>query len=158
MVRDNDSKLHVILMQGVAGSGKTTEAHRRAEIFEKETGQKPEIVSADQFFDKIGGYARARVSEAFSYCLREYIECLQDEVPLVIVDNPNTSMSEIGPYGTIARAYDYRVTLVRTVCPLQLAAERSAHNIPYSVVEIQNAKIAKFVPPREWHFETVSTA
>lgn len=156
MPRDNDSKLHVIFMQGTAGSGKSTEARRRAEAYEKETGEKAEIVSADQFFDKIGGYVRARASEAFSYCLREYIECLQDEVPLVIVDNPNTSMSEIGPYGTIARAYGYKVTLVRTVCPLQLAVDRSTHNVPHAVVELQNSKIAKFVPPREWHFETVS--
>lgn len=147
----------VILMQGIQGSGKTTWARLKAEAFKQTTGITPEIVSADAFFEQIGGFIPARLQEAHNYSLRVYIEALQDEVPLVIVDNTNTTMGEAGPYGTIARAYGYRVNLVRTVCPLQIAVDRCIHHVPRFKVEQAASRIEKFVPPREWRFETVST-
>lgn len=112
-----------IVMRGVPGSGKSTEASRLYDQAIAE-GRTAVIHSTDNFFmvegvyvfnqDKIGQHHRSN-QEAARQSMRQGINT-------VIIDNTNTTAKEIFPYLEMAFDRDYEVEFAEPSSPWWLAA------------------------------------
>jgi tRNA uridine 5-carbamoylmethylation protein Kti12 len=140
----------VIILQGVPGSGKTSFASERIAASHAQV----KVVSADHFFERIGGGKYAfdpmRLSEAHGECFREFIAALQGGVEMVIVDNTNTRVEEISPYVLGAQAYGYEFEVLRVLCDPKVAAARNQHGVPEGAVRAMADRIAKCNLPPWW--------
>ena len=142
----------VIIMRGCSGSGKSTWAKK----FKEEQDLEVVIVSADNYwFDAEGNYNfnPARLGEAHAYCYKTFVENLEQRVPIVIVDNTNTTLAEIAPYLTHAQYHGYKVEIVRCTCPYETAAQRNVHGVPAKTVESMYKRMQNL--PRHWPKEEV---
>ena len=109
----------LILMQGASGSGKSTIAAFLTSHLHR-IGVPVEICSADSYMcdeDENGRteyhFDPKRLPECHAIC-REMVEfLLQDTKNAVIVDNTNTTKSEVQPYLDMAKKYGHKVQVVR---------------------------------------------
>ena len=127
--------MHVIIMQGLPGSGKSLFAKNYA----KDRGENHHdpIVSADQFFSALGHFDPKRLPEAHSFCMVEYIRHLRSKSPLVIVDNTNTQRWEHRPYRSLAYAMGFKYNIVNLFdAGLEdgQLAKRNLHGVPEETV------------------------
>ena len=145
--------MHVVIMSGVSGSGKSTEVARLLR------DEKSKVVSADDFFVVKGEYKfnPSLLGEAHGSCLRRFIAYakfgLHEDHDLreitIIVDNTNTTTEEIAPYVAIAQAYMAEsIELVTVFCDVDVAAGRNRHDVSLNVIEAQYRRImARKIPP-----------
>lgn len=141
-------KRSVTILCGCSGSGKSTYSRLFADPF---------IVSADRYFidaERTYNFDPSKLSEAHAHCLRQYVEALQDTFTHhIIVDNTNTSVSEIAPYAALAQAYSYygwELEIVWVKCDIETAAARNVHGVPAQTVARQADRLArtwKELPP-----------
>ena len=128
--------MKVIVMSGISGSGKSTYAKRVVSETEpsmkfrdgERYGDYAIIVSADDHFINNAGeyqFDASMLAEAHNECFRDFIEALQSEVGLVIVDNTNCSSEEIAPYMLGASAYGYEAEIVTIRCDGRIASKHS---------------------------------
>jgi len=142
----------VIIMQGVAGSGKST--------YIKNNFPNSTVVSADHFFiNTITGvyeFNRELLAEAHGQCLIKFIETVNagnNDTPgngLIVVDNTNCTVAEIAPYAAIALAYRCKLKIIYLEVDLKVAAARNLHGVEESQIAIMAEKIeksAKDLPP-----------
>lgn len=125
-----------ILMVGVSGSGKSTFAARE---YPNAT-----VVSADHYFLDDSGVYRfdgSKLGEAHGACLRGFVTAVTGGVPCVVVDNTNTTLVELAPYVSVARAYGYGVEVVRVRCYAKVAASRNTHGVPLAAVRGMEERI-----------------
>lgn len=143
----------VIILQGTSGSGKSTYAERLMHAFVAQGGGSAVIVSTDHFFTKTGTYQfdSNKLGEAHAACFRHFIEALQSGVKLVIVDNTNTRATEIAPYMLGAAAYGYTAVIHRLNCDPAVAAARTIHRVPTSIVTSMSRRIRSERLPPYWH-------
>ena len=151
----------VIVMSGVSGSGKSTYIER---ILPKGNFK---IVSADYYFTNLDGiytFNPAELSKAHAACFRNFIAALESLVPLVIVDNTNTTSEEIAPYMLGAAAFNYEAEIItlgvrktsNDVFDIfyKQCAERNTHEVSITTIRAQQARITnRRLPP--WWKETV---
>lgn len=140
-------KFKVVLMRGVPGSGKST--HR------KQCFPDALVCSADDFFvgeDGVYRFDRRKIGQAHQECQRKFKQALKDRVPLVVVDNTNTMLKEMKPYVQAAKHRGYRVECVRVDTPVEVAAARNTHGVPFEAVKRMAERMADV--PKEWN-ETV---
>jgi predicted kinase len=137
------SKPTVWIMQGVSGAGKSSTVPSNAAI-----------VSADTFFvdpyTKQYNFNPSKLGEAHGRCLREFVTVLLNKEPFVVVDNTNTTVSEVAPYYALAQAYGYDAVIVHIDADVGEAAARNTHGVPYTGVKAQHDRIAQFseqMPP-----------
>lgn len=137
----------VLLMRGLPGSGKSTEARQWADLV---TGTR--IFSADDYM-----YANGRafnpmlIEDCQEQCRADFEKALQGHTPLVIVDNTNTKLSSLRPYVKLIEAYAYNFTVVQFHVKPQVALERNIHGVPFPTLE-RMAKHMWFEKlPAEWH-------
>ena len=151
----------IVILRGISGSGKSTYAKKLESQVVKEGGE-PYRVSADQYFLSGGGYAfdPAKLPEAHNSCLRRYMAGANDiyrelgHIDLIIVDNTNTQLWEMAPYVAIAEAYNIPYEIVHVVCPVEVALERNAHNVPEDTLRKQADRFEEPLP--WWNSKTVS--
>lgn len=163
--------MHVVIMSGSSGSGKDTYIKQRfPHAFKKlsapmideliDDGASLQLVcSADHYFEKSGSYKfdASKLNEAHSECLRDYIDYVQygfenQNDSIVIVNNTNTTVEEIAPYYSIAKAYGATVELVTLVINPEKAAARNVHNVPLASCQAMHKRInARKLPPF-WKF------
>ena len=142
--------MRVMIMRGIAGSGKSTFAFKNA----------PEgmfLVSADTYMvDENGHYqfSSAKLPGAHRRCLRAFLDHIQ-EGHSVVVDNTNTTCAELAPYVAIAQAYDYDVEIVTLVCDPKVAYERNTHDVPAHTVFEQDRKLRNEQLPPWWRHTVV---
>jgi predicted ABC-type ATPase len=147
----------VIIMSGASGSGKSTWAKRRSE----QSRLRNAIVSADDYFTVDGVYRfdASRLGEAHANCFRQFMACLQDhDCGLVIVDNTNTTTTEIAPYMLAAEAFGWapRIVTVRAVgLDAAALARRNTHGVPERTIALQLGRIAAREFPRHWYASVV---
>ena len=117
----------VLIMRGVSGSGKSTFTKRHPDAV---------IVSADHFFDRIGGYDKALIKEAHRECYSNYIQALDAGTPKVIVDNTHIEAWEISPLIAYAeyKGYEYQIVEIPLPDPdlsiaAKICAERNLHGV-----------------------------
>lgn len=130
------------ILCGISGSGKSS--------FARENYPDAMVVSADNFFVRPDGtyaFDVARLSEAHATCLRRWIDFLRAGCD-VVCDNTNTTTEELAPYVATALAYGADVEVIVLDCPVDVAAARNVHGVPYNVVAAQAARLAKLTPPR----------
>jgi predicted kinase len=132
------------ILSGASGSGKSTWI--KSQIFRSAT----KVVSADSFFMKDGIYNfdPKLLSVAHGKCLRDFIEAVQEAIPVVVVDNTNTTTEEIAPYYSIAKAFEYKVYLVTLQSSFQ-----NVHNVQPGTVEGMRKRISERRIPRFWDLE-----
>lgn len=150
-----------VILSGPSGAGKSTwveEEYHNSQCL---------VVSADHFFMADGAYKfnPAMLSQAHNACLRKFIEACQAgaqeaeknlESPVVVVDNTNTTVEEIAPYYSVAKAYGYDVELVTFQLPVELAAKRNTHGVPFQSVQAMADRIKARVIPRFWNLKQIN--
>lgn len=145
--------MKVTILCGVSGSGKST-------YIEKIQGDK-KVFSADSYFMEDGkwyNFDPKNLSKAHAWCLREYTrEVSQSDAPCnIVVDNTNTTVSEVAPYAALAQAYGHELEIVIIKPPkrrdaLEKIAGRNVHGVPKHVVEAQYRRLSvlrRSLPPR----------
>lgn len=138
----------VIIMSGVSGSGKSTQAMK---AFKGEFGRATTIavVSADTFFMKGGVYNfdPSKLSLAHGECFKDFITHLRNDTDLVVVDNTNTTAVEVSPYILGAQAWGYEVEVLTVMCEseddLKAAAARNSHGVPLAGVMAQHKRLCE---------------
>jgi len=129
----------VVIMRGASGSGKSTYAKKHY----------PDAVvcSADSYFvDAQGDYNfdPTKLGAAHGQCKRSFKDALDRSEPLVVVDNTNTTLRELQPYVQLARARGYDVDVVRVETPLDVAAKRNVHGVPFDAVKRMKGRTVDF--------------
>ena len=133
-------KKTVIIMRGISGSGKSTRAKELAAAHDEFAVS---ICSADDFFMRNGVYEfrRQDLAAAHAQCLRDFVNALWEGVPLVIVDNTNTRISEFQPYARVALMAGYEVRFEEFIPPedpqalddyVVECARRNQHGLGYT--------------------------
>lgn len=137
----------LVIMRGPSGSGKSTYA--------KKHFPGAVMCSADSYFSRSGEYKfdRNKLGAAHGYSKGKCETSLKKGVPLVVVDNTNTTLREMKPYVKLAQKYGYSVRFVRLETPVSVAAGRNVHGVPEEAVERMAARMADV--PEEWGQETV---
>jgi len=147
---------HVIILQGVPGSGKSHYANE----FVARTQAKSVVCSADDYFYQLGGgtkyaFDARQLGAAHGACFRKFIAAVQAEVEVVVVDNTNTTATEIAPYVLGGEAHGYTVEIIRVVCDPAVAAARNTHGVPERAVRAMADRIASCQTPPWWKVTTV---
>lgn len=128
----------VIIMRAIPGSGKSTFAKQLAKEVDK-AGGSAKIVSADDYFYNLGEgkykFDVTKIGDAHAGCMRAFIEALQTDVNVVIVDNTNLGIPEISPYRLVAAAYGYPVEVKQVEEDVDVAASRNQHGVPADAIE-----------------------
>ena len=127
--------MHVIIMQGLPGSGKSLFARNYAN--DRVESYHDPIVSADQFFSMLGRFDPKRLPEAHSFCMVEYIRHLRSKGDLVIVDNTNIHRWEHRPYRSLAYAMGYKYNIVNLFdagLDDEQLAKRNRHGVPEETI------------------------
>lgn len=146
----------VIILQGVSGAGKSSYIQK----IEEARNLRASVASADAFFMENGVYkfSVAGLTQAHATCFKTFIKYLENQSPLVVVDNTSTSDWEVAPYILGANAYDYdHKILSLQVRDLQKAAARNTHGVSLAGIEGQAARIAAFQPKFGWTVERVES-
>lgn len=149
--------MKVKILCGISGSGKST--------YIKNHFPNAKVCSADHFFMKDGEYNfdPSRLPQAHAFCLRKFTEevigmynlTLEDEV--IVVDNTNTTLTEIAPYAALAQAYSHDLEIIIIEAPLELAAARNQHGVPSKGVEGQHRRLVRLAQqlPSWWSVKKV---
>lgn len=111
-----ENKKTLILMRGVPSSGKSYRAKELA-------GDDPSVIcSADHYFgstpeEYVANWSIEKLGSAHRECKKNVRILMQRQVPLVIVDNTNTMVSEMMPYFELALQYQYKVQIEEPTSP-----------------------------------------
>lgn len=144
--------MHVKIMSGIPGSGKST--HAKALVEACEVGPvldrgRVRIVSADDYHMCTPGDGSApfydfkpeNISKAHALCLRRFVQEVRGGLPdeTVIVDNTNTTVVELAPYVALAAAYGHTCEIVTFLGPEEMISreigERNVHGVPPEVIQ-----------------------
>lgn len=139
------SLYRVIVLRGLSGSGKSTVALQHAANVPGAI-----IVSSDAYF-MVGGEYKFdfdKLNEAHGSCFRAFMAAIENEAPLIIVDNTNARAVEIAPYMLAGGAYGYDCSVLTVACDPEVAAARNVHNTPRDIVmEMAERLKAEPLPP-----------
>jgi predicted kinase len=125
--------MELILMRGVSGSGKSTLARTLCPA--------AQIFSTDDLFmvDKDYRFKPAKLGEYHVENQKRVEWALQEQWPVVCVDNTNTQIWEMVPYVRLADTYGYQVKLVEADTPWRFDANVLAaintHDVPLETIK-----------------------
>jgi len=141
----------MLLMRGPSGSGKSMLSEHIKHVLVHE-GIRVVICSADYYFlnEDTGEYQfdANLLGEAHTQCKRQVYEyAVYLNTPVIIIDNTNTTFSEVLPYMELAMKYNYQFIMVEPFVPnLSDVAHyhsRNVHDVPLETVKKQ---IERYVP------------
>jgi tRNA uridine 5-carbamoylmethylation protein Kti12 len=148
----------LIIMQGIAGSGKSRVA-RRLLGAQKESGVCGVIASADDYpdlYDKSGGFHPELLGEAHKACFRTALQAVLTFAAAlrprgaIVVDNTNLTALEMAPYVALGAAYEIPVEIVRVLCPQPVAYARQTHGVPLAAHRGMARRLKSFTIPPYW--------
>lgn len=137
----------LILMRGLPGSGKSTEAQARATAHMIASGKSVAICSTDDYHMQDGKYVFQQENLGKFHILNQRLvaDLMELEVELIIVDNTNIRYRDMTSYTLSAREYDYKVEEViigeaelkseHADSYINWCAEHNTHDVPKAVIE-----------------------
>lgn len=133
MLEKHRDKNVMFLIQGVAGSGKSTFAKKLARVLDV-----PRIHEADDWFNRSGEYVfnPEELGKAHRMCQLNTEASLM-LVGSAIVSNTFTSKKEFAPYFDMAASFDVPVVIIRMDNDYG-----NVHGVPEEALERQRARIA----------------
>jgi len=145
--------MKIKVLCGVSGSGKST--------YIKNNFPNAEVCSADHFFMVDGEYKfdPSKLPQAHGECLKKFVGLISNVYlslhdVTVVVDNTNTTISEIAPYAALAQAYGHELEIiiieVSGSADLEVAWKRNAHGVPLQGITNQYSRLVKLadqLPP-----------
>ncbi len=130
----NENNNRVVILRGCSGSGKST--------YIQKNFPNAYICSADHFFtgnDGIYRFDPMLLGEAHRYCYRKFLLAITDKElsrpKIIVVDNTNTQIFEFYGYVQLAWAYNIPVEIIRMNTPIDIAAARNLHGVPFKKVK-----------------------
>jgi predicted kinase len=123
--------MKVTLLVGPSGSGKST--------FTSKLPGKVIVCSADHhFIDEDGQYkyTPSEIGKAHGACLRRFVASMLVNADNVVVDNTNTTTTELAPYVALGTAYNREVEILvfGTDLGLGTLVERNVHCVPETAI------------------------
>ncbi len=149
----------VLILCGPSGAGKSTFTTTL-----QGNGRYVVITSADHYFSREGTYKfdAKELSAAHNYCLRKFCAAAAKEVPMLVVDNTNTTLLEMAPYYSVAIAHGYAVEIHSfglATAPEELLA-RTQHGVPLPTLATQQRKARNLLDGRTlppfWTYKLVN--
>jgi predicted kinase len=124
-------------MRGVSGVGKST--------YVKNTYPDAYVYTTDDYFGDDYDFDPRKLPQAHQWCIGRVLRALQEELPLIVVDNTHVKRWEYENYILMGELAGYDVQIiefpVKTVAQLKAITKRSAHGVP---PEITARKIIEF--------------
>lgn len=145
--------MQVKIMRGISGSGKSTYAKMLASAYGEMPGALPIICSADDFFvdnDGIYKFDIEKLGEAHAWCMRHFLQSLQDKMNPVIVDNTNINLEDISPYVAVGVALGYEVEIIQVNTPPEVAAGRNLHGVSANHVHSMHKRLMSVKLPHRF--------
>lgn len=146
----------LVVMVGISGSGKST--------FVKQHYPDGVIGSADHgMLDAEGKYVFdvKKLASAHASCVRTIIGELEQQTPVIVVDNTSLRLVEIAPYVALGDAFAAKVEINILRIDPDIAWARNVHGVPHDKVLQQYKTLQKtvlelphFWPVRFWEWET----
>lgn len=147
------------IIRGVPGSGKSS---LTKQLFAEYglNGIQVFSCSADHYFERDGVYSFdvKKLGEAHNECFRKYALLVTGMVPgagLIVVDNTNTTVSEMQPYVRMADAFNIPFEIITLAVDPALAAARCIHNVPTETVWKMHRRLLDAQLPRVWPHRTM---
>jgi predicted kinase len=123
----------IIILRGISGSGKSVLANRVVDEFADSV-----VVSADNYFLNDDGkyeYDARGLSAAHLVCFQDFLDNVNEEVDIIVVDNRSLRAEEITPYWMVGRSYGYEVVVVNVhEFDLDLCYRRNQHGVSYNAI------------------------
>lgn len=137
----------IIIMRGMPGSGKTTEARRWASLSSDHT-----IVSADDYMFAGGQpFEHTRLERCHEQCQTDFEAALVAGKALVIADNTNTKFSDIVPYVELAERHRRDFIVLQIHITPKLAFERNRHGVPLETLQLLGRRLWSERMPSTWN-------
>lgn len=133
----------VLMLRGVSGSGKSTEARRWCY-----RALTPVVVSADFYMGRDFNFEK--LEECHRMCFSDFEVALSRSHDLIIVDNTNIKAHEVQPYVNKARAEGYEVLIFQLNVDPQLASKRTIHAVPMKTILNQATRLWEERIPDDW--------
>jgi hypothetical protein len=123
-------------MRGVPGSGKL---HNISEYMEANPTETVQCVSDYDYYytdPEVFVYQHGKESEARAYCMKNFLEAIDDKPDTLFVYNTNAEQWEYENYITLAREHGYDVEIWTIPCnnirELGYYQSRNQHGVPLS--------------------------
>lgn len=140
-----------LILIGASGSGKSRLSKRISAKYPKTV-----VCSTDDAMkNSEGAYEFLPERLLFAHgCTREKVRrSMESKVPIVVLDNTNTSAEHIEPYFRMAQKFGYRTRfLVFPEMDPKLLAERNLHSVPFETILSQRDRIRHLLAnwPKDW--------
>ena len=133
---------YLVIMRGLPGSGKSTMAERLIKKFINiYRGAIACKCSADDYFtDDCGNYSfdASKLGKAHGHCRWKASTAMESEIPLVVIDNTNTSLREMRPYIDLGKKFGYAVRYIvvggTAEHDINAYVKRNVHGVPREAV------------------------
>lgn len=135
--KTDEIKKHFYIMRGCPGSGKSTKAKKLA-------GENGKVFSSDDFFMVDGEYKfdASKLHQAHQWNQKRSLEAIEQGLPIVVVDNTNTTIKELKsyiPHILAAEEADYEVEIVEPetdwAFDIDKLVELTTHGVPKEAIQ-----------------------
>lgn len=140
--------MEVYILQGAPGCGKSTVTNNLYNSCEKGDAV---VCSADDYFTQTDGVYRFNAAKLFlahKMCQDLFVRSIESKKKVIIVDNTNTTLSEVKTYYDLLKDNIYTFTIVRPDTSWYFNAEecfkRNVHGVPLDKIEIMIERIKNF--------------
>jgi predicted kinase len=138
-LKDWGNGKRLILMRGLPGSGKSTKAKELA-------GEDGQIFSTDDFFcmntDNEYRFDGSKLGQAHSWNQRRSLEAMRAGIPIVVIDNTNTTIREMRSYTehiSLAAQLGYTVSIAEPETSWKFDIEqlvaKNSHGVPEAAIQ-----------------------
>ena len=139
-----------IIMHGVSGSGKSTRSKELIEEYNNKVNNLTySIHSTDSLFIENGVYKfrPEKLQEYHSINYKNFVESINNNTMIVIVDNTNIFPKHWKPYEEAAEKMNYKVEHCwMPIIDPETAFSRNIHGVPMFSIERQIENYKKFYP------------